>query len=256
MPFDQHVAAMADRGLRYVSVTRPGYGGSSRREGRSVADVVDDVRTVLDHLGIDRTFVLGWSGGGPHAIATAALLPERVLGTAVMAGVAPFDAQGLDWLAGMGEENVREFEAVLAGPAAHEASIAASTAEFATITAADIAGALGDLIDEVDRGTLDSGGIASYLEALFREAVRAGYWGMYDDDIAFFRPWGFDLGAVRGPVHIWQGAHDRMVPFTHGQWLAAHCGGACVHLVPEHGHLSLVVDAFPAILDELIAGVA
>lgn len=254
MPFAWHVARLAERGLRYVSITRPGYGSSTRREGRRVADVVDDVRTVLDHLGIDRAYVGGWSGGGPHALACAALLPDRVLGTALIAGVAPYPAEGLDWLAGMGEENVAEFGATLEGGEALRVVVEPQAEAMRVITPADVAASFGDLIDDVDRGALDGPDLASYLADLFHEAFRVGYWGWFDDDIAFTTPWGFDIDSIPGRVHLWQGGHDRMVPYAHGQWLASHCGGACVHLSDDQGHLSLVRDRFGDILDELLAG--
>jgi pimeloyl-ACP methyl ester carboxylesterase len=255
MPFGLHVEAMAARGIRYVGVTRPGYGGSTRNEGRRVADVVSDTSLVLDHLGIERTWVLGWSGGGPHALAHAALLPKRVLGTALMAGVAPYPAEGLDWMAGMGAENVAEFNAALAGPNELMPFMEPLYQAFREVAPDAIADSFGDLVDEVDRGSI-TGELAEYLAALMRDAFRSGFWGMFDDDLAFTAPWGFDIGAIPGRVHLWQGAHDRMVPFGHGQWLAAHVGNACPHLVPEHGHLSLVVDTFPQILYELIDGAA
>lgn len=251
-PFDWHVAKMAERGLRYVSVTRPGYGGSSRQEGRIVADVVTDTQTVLDHLGIDQAWMLGWSGGGPHALACAALMPERVLGTALIAGVAPYPAEGLDWFAGMGVENVEEFQAALQGPAALLPFMEPVRESLGALAPAAVADSFGGLVDEVDTASI-TGGLAAYVAALFREAFRVSYWGIFDDDMAFTAPWGFDLGSIPGRVHLWQGAHDRMVPFGHGEWLARHVGGACPHLLHDHGHLTLLVDTFPAILDELIA---
>jgi pimeloyl-ACP methyl ester carboxylesterase len=253
LPFGWHVRALAERGLRFVSASRPGYGGSTRQAGRSVADVVADTTTVLDHLSADRAWVLGWSGGGPHALACAALMPERVLGTALIAGVAPYPAQGLDWLADMGAENIDEFGAALAGPAALIPFMERTRPAFMNLTPEQVAGSFGDLVDEVDRGSL-TGELAEYIAALFHEALRESYWGLFDDDMAFTRPWGCDIAAIPGPVHLWQGAHDRMVPFGHGRWLADHVGNACAHLLEEHGHLSLVVDTFPRILDELIAG--
>jgi pimeloyl-ACP methyl ester carboxylesterase len=255
VPFGRHLAAMADRGIRYVGVTRPGYGGSTRWEGRRVADVAPDTRLVLDHLGIDRSWVMGWSGGGPHALAHAGLLPERVLGTAIIAGVAPYPAEGLDWMDGMGRENVEEFTAAVAGPEALLPFMAPLDESLREVTADAIADSFGDLVDDVDRASV-TGELAEYLAALFREAFRNGYWGIFDDDLAFAQPWGFDIGAIQGRVHLWQGAHDRMVPYAHGQWLATHVGNACAHLFAEHGHLSLAGDAFPQILDELIAGAA
>lgn len=252
MPFGWHVDRLAERNLRYVSITRPGYGGSTRREGRRVVDVVDDVNTVLDELGIDRMYVGGWSGGGPHALATAALLPDRVLGTAIIAGVAPYPAEGLDWLAGMGEENVAEFGATLEGGEALRLIVEPQAAAMKVVTPTEIAAAFGDLIDEVDRAALDDPALSTYIAELDHEAFRVGSWGWFDDDRAFVTPWGFDLASIEGRVHLWQGAHDRMVPYAHGQWLAAHVGGACVHLSDDEGHLSLVRDRFGDILDELI----
>lgn len=254
-PYERHVAELAARGLRYVGISRPGYGSSTRREGRSVADFADDTRTVLDHLAIDRAFVLGWSGGGPHALATAALMPERVRGTALIASVAPYGAEGLDWLAGMGAQNIDEFGAAVAGPAALQAFLEPIVPVFRGVQPEDVAAALGDLVDDVDRDAL-RGDLAGYFAEGTREALRISYWGWLDDDMAFTRPWGFDVASITGPVHVWQGNHDRMVPSAHGQWLAANCGGACPHATPGQGHLSLVVDGFPAILDELIAGAA
>lgn len=255
LPFGHHVDAMAERGLRYVGVTRPGYGGSTRRPGRSVADVAGDTRVVLDHLGVDRTWVLGWSGGGPHALACAGILPGRVLGTALIAGVAPYPADGLDWMAGMGAENVEEFGAALAGPQELRGFLEPFARILREIRPEEVAGAFGDLIDDIDRGSITEG-LATYLAQGDHDALRASSWGWFDDDVAFTRPWGFDVASITGPVHVWQGGHDRMVPFAHGQWLAAHVGGSRPHLSPEGGHLSLFVDRFGEILDELIAGAA
>jgi pimeloyl-ACP methyl ester carboxylesterase len=252
-PFGGHVEAAAERGLRIVSFARPGYNGSTRQPGRTVADVAADTRTVLDHLGIDRAYVVGWSGGGPHALATAALLPDRVLGSAILAGVAPWASAGLDWMAGMGAENIEEFAAAVDGPEALRTYLQAQAAGMGDLSATDVATAFGDLIDEVDRGALERGTLAAWLAETFGDAVRVDVWGWADDDLAFIRPWGFDPADTAGRVHIWQGAHDRMVPFAHGGWLADHCGGACVHLDARQGHLSLVVDRFGDILDELVA---
>jgi pimeloyl-ACP methyl ester carboxylesterase len=252
LPSPELVAAAAARGLRYVSWNRPGYGGSTRQPGRDVAAVADDVRAVLDRLGASRAFVLGWSGGGPHALATAALLPERVRSAAVIAGVAPYPAPGIDWFEGMGTENVEEFNAALDGPEALIAFKERAWPLFRDITGAQVADALGDLIDDVDRGSL-TGAFAEWAAATWREGLREGYWGWFDEDLAFARPWGFDPVAIQVPVHIWQGGHDRMVPVAHGRWLVAHCGSACPHLDPAQGHLTLMVDSLEAILDELVA---
>ena len=115
LPPDAFVETAAARNLRSVTFARPGYATSTRRPGRSVADVAEDAVAVLDHFGADRCFTMGASGGGPHALACAALIPERVRATTVIAGVAPFNAAGLDFLAGMAQENVEEFGAAVEG---------------------------------------------------------------------------------------------------------------------------------------------
>jgi pimeloyl-ACP methyl ester carboxylesterase len=252
MPFAPHVAAARERGLRWVSWGLPGYGRSTRREGRSVADVAADTTQVLDRLGAQEAYVAGWSGGGPHALAVGALLPERVLGISVIGGEAPYPAPGIDYLAGMGEENVEEFKASLEGPDALAEVLEQWWPEFRNATGTDIADAFHDVIDEVDRAAL-TGDFAEWIATDMREALRDSYFGWLDDDLAFVSPWGFTLDSFEVPVHIWQGGHDLMVPFAHGEWLAAHVRNACPHLLPEQGHLSLGIDCFDTILDEMVS---
>ncbi|HEY7525772.1 MAG TPA: alpha/beta hydrolase [Candidatus Limnocylindria bacterium] len=245
--------AFAERSLRFVAWSRPGYADSTRHEGRSVASVADDVRQVLDQLGIDRAYTIGWSGGGPHATATTALLPDRIVGGASIAGVAPYPAAGIDWYAGMGPENVEEFGAALESPEALAAFLDRFYPAFNQVTADEIADSFGGLIDHVDRGSL-TGEFAENMAATTRDGLRNGYWGWFDDDIAFTRDWGFEMGAIAVPFHVWQGSHDRMVPYAHGRWLADHVGSSCIHLHPDEGHLTLAVDAIGRILDELVGG--
>jgi pimeloyl-ACP methyl ester carboxylesterase len=149
------------------------------------------------------------------------------------------DAEGLVWLAGMGPENVRDFEAATAGRDALAPLMDAEVAEFAHVTGADIVAAFGGLVDVVDAAAL-TGEFGDYVAESFRRSALQGRVGLLEDNLVVARPWGFDLGDITVPVSIWQGAHDLMVPLTHGQWLAAHVPGARVHLLEEEGHLSLV----------------
>jgi pimeloyl-ACP methyl ester carboxylesterase len=245
------VEAASQRGLRMVSFARAGYGSSTRNPGRSVADIIPDVAAVLDRLGAQRFYTLGWSGGGPHALACAALLPARLIGAATVGGLAPYDAEGLDWMAGMGEENIAVFRAALAGQAELWTFLEEVGSALATVTPDEVAARLGDLVSDVDRSAI-SGEAAAWLADVFRESVRNGIGGWYDDELAFVRRWGFDLGDIKVPVAIWQGAQDRMTPFAHGEWLALHIPGVHPHLLPDHGHLSLGVDSFGRILDDLL----
>ena len=241
------------RGLRIVSWSRPGYGSSTRLPGRRVAHVAADTAAVLDHLGADHAYVVGHSGGGPHTLACAALLPDRVLGTALIAGVAPWQADGLDFLEGMGAENHLEFAAALRGEEDLAEFLAPFREEILGISGPQVGAMFRDLVDDVDRAAI-TGDYAEFLADDMREGQRESSAGWLDDDLSFTTPWGFDLESIAGQVHVWQGGHDRMVPFAHGEWLAAHLPGACAHLHAEHGHLSLAVAGFAAIVDALVDG--
>jgi pimeloyl-ACP methyl ester carboxylesterase len=252
------VRAAATRGLRVILAARPGYEGSTPRPGRRVVDVAGDTAAVLDELGADSFVTAGWSGGGPHALACAAALPGRCLGAASIAGVAPYLAPGLDWMAGMGPENVAEFGAALAGEAELTAFLDREAATMGTVTGPDVAQAFGGLVIEADQAVL-TGEFADHVATLLRTALSSGIAGWRDDDLAFIRDWGFSL-TPEPPLRaaIWQGDQDRMVPFAHGQWLAAAIPGARVHLMPGDGHLSMTISAFDRILDDLLdlAGLA
>jgi pimeloyl-ACP methyl ester carboxylesterase len=247
------VAAAAARGLRVVLIARPGYEGSTPRPGRQVADVTGDVVSVLNALGAETFLTAGWSGGGPHALACAALLPGQCLAAASIAGVAPYGAPGLDWLAGMGQENVAEFGAALAGEAALAAFLDSAVVGLTGLTGADIAGSLGDLLDSADRAAL-TGEYADHMAAALRVAISSGLVGWRDDDLAFTRDWGFTLGPDlrAAPIAIWQGDQDRMVAYAHGEWLAANIPGARAHLLAGQGHLTLTITSIDRILDDLL----
>jgi pimeloyl-ACP methyl ester carboxylesterase len=244
--------AAAARSLRLVTYSRPGYGSSTRQPGRDVAAAAADVATVLDHLGTDRCLTAGWSGGGPHALATAVLLPDRVAGVLSMAGVGPYDTPGLDFLAGMGEQNLVEFDLARQGEPALRPLLEEEALGLATATPAGVVEALATLLPEVDRGVLTDE-YGEDMAAGYHEALRTGVDGWVDDDLAFVRPWGFDLARLAVPVFVWQGSADLMVPYAHGRWLAAHLPGAVAHLQQGEGHLSVCVGSIDAMLDELVA---
>jgi len=179
--FEPMLAAAADRGLRTVMYARPGYGASTPSPGRSVADAAGDVAAVLDDLSAGEFVTAGWSGGGPHALACAALLPGRCRGVASIAGVAPPTADGLDWTADMADENITEFGAAMAGEAELVAFLTAEAAELRDVTADQVVAGLGDLASDVDKAVI-TGEFAGYLAAAFRASVAAGIDGWRDDD--------------------------------------------------------------------------
>jgi pimeloyl-ACP methyl ester carboxylesterase len=238
------------RGWRLVTTSRPGYGNSTRQPGRYVVDVVADTDAVLATLGAERCLTMGWSGGGPHTLACGARLPA-VAAVLVVAGVAPYQADGLDWLAGMGEDNIAEFAAATQGEDQLRPYLLQQREQLRDIRAADIVASLESLLPDVDRAVL-TGEFGEDTAAGFREAMRTGVDGWLDDDLAFARPWGFSLAEVSVPTMIWQGSADLMVPFAHGQWLASRIAGASAHLEEGEGHLSVGLGQLDAMLDELM----
>lgn len=253
LPDDLGRAALG-RGMRLVSWSRPGYSTSSRHADRTVASFAADAESVLDHLGVDRAWAAGWSGGGPHALALAALLPHRFHAVATLAGVAPYaESQGsLDWLAGMGEDNLDEFGASLDGEEPLRDYLDAPVEALRGVRPRDIVASMSSLLPEVDRAHIE-GDFGEFLAQSFREALSVSEDGWVDDDLAFVEPWGFDLGAVSVPVTVWQGSADLMVPFAHGEWLAAHVPGARPRLLEGDGHLSIVVGRAEEIVEDLLS---
>jgi pimeloyl-ACP methyl ester carboxylesterase len=237
--YERHVRDAEARGIRLVSYARPGYEGSTRDEGRTVADCADDIATVCAALGIERCCVWGGSGGGPHVLAAAALLPDRIAAAAALAGVAPFQAEGLDWYAGMGVQNVRDFELACNGGYEHRANLEREREELLATRPEQLVELWHSLFGPADR-EVATGALAASLLEHARAGVEGGVDGWVDDERAFVAPWGFELAAIRVPVLLWQGAQDRFVPRGHGAWLAEHIPGVEARITAEDGHLTLI----------------
>ncbi|GAA2146867.1 alpha/beta hydrolase [Nocardioides koreensis] len=244
VPYPVFEDTAARLGLQMVTYSRPGYGTSTPYPWtcgapRIVDDVADSV-AILDHLGTTEFVTLGWSGGGPRALACGAVLPDRCLAVATLAGVAPKDGDGLDWFEGMAPENRAEYAAAEQGAEAYADYL---THDFLPILRAphdELVAAMGGLLTPVDAAVFTDE-LGDYLARSLHHAGAQGVVGARDDGLAATRPWGFDLGAVRVPVAVWQGRQDAMVPFAHGEWLVAHVPGAEAHLFDDEGHLSLAV---------------
>lgn len=241
--------AVLASGARLVGYSRAGYGGSTRHPGRSVADVVPDMAAILDHLGVDRAVTAGWSGGGPHAIATGALLPERIAGVLSIASVAPYGVEGLDFLTGMGEDNLDEFGAALDGEGPLRGYLEEAAEGLRQAGPDDIVREMESLLPQVDQERMTPE-LAQDLVDGMHHGLATSVDGWLDDDLAFCKPWGFDLSAITVPVSLWQGSDDLMVPFAHGQWLAAHLPSAHAQLLDGEGHLSIAIGR----TDEMFAG--
>ena len=245
--------AVHARNLRLVTMSRPGYGGSTRQPGRAVVDVVADTMAVLQEIGASRCLVAGWSGGGPHALACAARLPNAV-GALVIAGVAPYGADGLDWTVGMGDDNIAEIGAALEGEGRLRPYLTERREHLKDVTPGDIVTSLETLLPDVDKGVL-TGEFGEDMAASFHEGLKSGVDGWLDDDLALVKPWGFELDEVAVPTTLWQGSEDLMVPPAHGQWLASRLPGVSAHLEPGEGHLSIALGALDRMLDELVGAV-
>ena len=232
--------ALLDRvGVRLLTYDRPGYGASTRQPGRRVVDAAADVETVADAFAVRHFAVMGYSGGGPHALAAAALLPERVTRCAVVASVAPMDADGLDFFAGMSPGNLGEFDAALAGHDTLSIMLDPVAGAVAEDVYAFIAALRADLPEE-DAAVLDRPDVTQLFATAIGEGLRPGPGGWVDDDLAFAAPWGFDVGQVRVPVGVWHGTLDTLVPVGHAGWVAQAIPGAQGHLCVGTGHLGLL----------------
>lgn len=233
-------AAYGRLGARVITYDRPGYGSSDRHRGRTVVDCVGDVAWIADHLGIDRFAVTGGSGGGPHSLAVAARLADRVLRASCVVGPVPYGTVDIDFLEGMDPGNVTEFGWALAGEEVLAGHLTAELGLMATRVQEDPATLLGDAfnLDESDRTVLSRPDVGVVIRESVADLAAGGVWGWVDDDLALTRPWGFDVSEIRVPVEVRYGRKDVLVPAAHGDWLAANVPGARVVVEDDAGHLT------------------
>lgn len=238
-------------GVRLISFDRPGYGGSDRLPGRRVADAATDVAAIADALGLDHFAVVGRSGGGPHALACAALLPERVSRVASLVSLAPREADGLDWFGGMADSNVDAY----AGPNGRLDRVIARLTETAAIVRDDPASLIAKLQEEMtddDRRVVADAGIRLGLMRAYAEALRESPYGWIDDVRAFRTEWGFDPATVSVPVLLWHGERDTFSPVSHSRWLGARIPDAMVVVKSDAAHFD-ALSVLPDVLQWLIA---
>jgi len=249
--YPPHLQAALERGLRLIGYDRPGYGSSDPLPGRRVVDAAADVAAIADALQISHFAVSGWSGGGPHALACAAVLTDRVTCVATASSIAPYGVTGLNWLQGMGEGNIAELRSALAGRDPLSRFVEKQL-RLAMSPSPEISPELRSMLSPVDRQVL-SGALGPYLESGTKEGTALGPAGWVDDDLAFVAPWGFELSAIRAPVSIWHGKQDLFVPFAHGIWLASKAPESEFRSFDGEGHLSLYERRTPEVFDWLLA---
>jgi pimeloyl-ACP methyl ester carboxylesterase len=237
-------------GVRAVAYDRPGYGGSDPKAGRSVADAPADIAALADHLGFDRFAVVGGSGGAPHALACGALLGDRVLRVGALVTPAP-PADDFDFFDGLAELNVKEFSAALEGPEAIEAFLQS----YVDGIRADVDGVIEEMLTElpeIDRERASRPEHREIMRESWTEAVRQGSRGWADDDLAFAKPWGFELEDVTAETRVWQGELDVLTPRSHGEYVAARLPNARFEVLEGGGHF--LDEEWAVVLDWLAAG--
>ncbi len=232
------VADASEKSIWLISYDRPGYGRSTVYAGHTVASGAEDVRAIAQALGIERLGAWGISGGGPYAMACAALLPDLVVAVAVVASLAPYGKDGLDYYLGMGERNVEDIKLFFSDREAARRKGYEDWTEFVAASPEQLAEGMESLLSPVDAQVF-SGELAEWLASSVHDGLAAGDQGWWDDGASHLTDWGFDLGEIRVPVRVWHGRQDRFVPVQHGEWLAANIPNAEVE-ISDDGHLSLI----------------
>lgn len=222
-------------GVRLISFDRPGYGDSTRLPGRRVAAAATDVRVIADELGLERFAVVGRSGGGPHALACAALLPERVRRVAGLVSLAPRNAAGLDWYDRMTASNTRTYQEAERGHPRIADSLQFRSQQIRDDPVSLLKGLRPEL-PATDREVVADAGLRRMLQRNYREAFRRNADGWIDDILAFTADWGFKVESIAVPAWLWHGADDQFSPVEHSRWLADHIPGASLSLEPGAAH--------------------
>jgi pimeloyl-ACP methyl ester carboxylesterase len=237
--YDGWIADAEQKGIRLIGYDRPGYGGSTAHPGYTVASGADDVRAIARALGHDRLGIWGISGGGPYALACAALLPDLAAAVATVASLAPYGVEGFDYFAGMGEANAESFKSFFSDPEAARRDLGEAREAVLAATPEQLADEMASVLSPADAEVM-TGDLARWLTETNKVALSPSDQGWWDDEAAHLTDWGFDVRDIEMPVKIWHGREDRMVPVQHGQWLAASVPGAQADISDRDGHLTMI----------------
>jgi pimeloyl-ACP methyl ester carboxylesterase len=251
LQYGPDVDVAREHGVRMITYDRPGYGESTAQPGRTVADCAQDARAICAGLGIERVLTWGISGGGPHVLACAALLPDLIPAAASLASPAPWGAEGFDWFEGMGELNVDDFQLYLRDKPAARAKLENDRVEMLGASAEQVHEMMKTLVSPADAAVFTPQ-LAQYFVDSTIAGLGAGGEGWWEDGAADAEPWGFALSDISIPVLLLQGRQDRFVPFGHGVWLAKQIPGVEARLTEDDGHLTLTVNHLGEVYDWLL----
>jgi pimeloyl-ACP methyl ester carboxylesterase len=238
-------------GIRLISYDRPGYPGSDRLKGRTVADAAKDVETIANFFGIDRFSVVGRSGGGPHALACAALLTSRVICAAALGSLAPYNAEGLDWSLGMTDSNVRAYRNARNAEADLGPLVSMLNEQAQQVRGnGNSEGLLKFLWPELnghDKEVIGDIALRRQIAKVHTAALSETINGWVDDVIALGNQWGFELSDISAPVMLWSGGDDAFSPTGHTKWLAKRIPDVKLEIDPGAAHFG-AVEILPKIL--------
>jgi len=237
-PIDEQMAEAEN--VRVITYDRPGYGRSTPKPGRRVVDSPPDAGVVLDAWNVEACATAGFSGGGAHALAAAALLPGRVRCVAVLSGAAPIDAEGLDFTGGLTATNAAAIEHLDIDRATQLLEMEPERQRILVDPGAALAIYAAEM-PQADRDVLRTHPrIESHVADAMREAVVVSSEGWLDDSVAYAEPWGFNPGSISVPVSIWHGRDDTASPLAHGRWLARSIEAAELRVL-DGGHYAPLV---------------
>jgi pimeloyl-ACP methyl ester carboxylesterase len=251
LQYGPDVTNATEHGVRMITYDRPGYGGSTAQPGRTVADCAADVRAICAALGIDRLLTWGISGGGPHVLACAALLPDLVPAAASLASPAPWGVDGLDYFAGMGELNADDTRLYFQDKEAARVKLESDRVAMLGATPEQVGEILTTLVSEADAAVFTPR-LAEYFVDSAAAGLGPGGEGWWEDGVAEFEPWGFAFADITIPLLLLHGQQDRFVPFGHGVWLAEHIPGVEARLTEDDGHLTLTARHLGEVYDWLL----